>query len=85
MTINMILDKLQDKGKKLDIKTKNVTLKGARPDCFTILEDGESLYIHFAEGHEIRACINDIISIEPSLQQEHEGYWGINYFHKPHK
>lgn len=80
MILEDLLSHLQDKGSRLDIKTKSVTLQAVQVECFKVSDDRKSIYIRFNEGHELKADVSDFLAIERSAP-----HWGITYFHNQRK
>lgn len=53
MAIESLLRHLKSQKKRMDIKTKYVTLKGVHIDLYDICNDSKNIYIQTIEGHTL--------------------------------
>lgn len=53
MAIEALLRHLKIQKKRMDIKTKGVTLKGVHIDLYDLCNDGKNIYIQTIEGHTL--------------------------------
>lgn len=63
MAIESLLRYLKSYKKRMDIKTKGVTLKGVHIDLYDICNDGKNIYIQTIEGHTLDVDIVEFTEI----------------------